>query len=127
VSGSLRSCYCAAISDSDTGDLEIEGILQRPLSPAPPVKLENRDPADLTPDEAREQVRLLRARDAADRIKQEVNRLKRERSATLAEENGNEDDNDEGDDEVIITAESDRRKRTRTSAEGMEVIDLTED
>ena len=120
-------CCCAAISDSDTGDLEIEGILQRPLSPAPPVKLENRDPADLTPDEAREQVRLLRARDAADRIKQEVNRLKRERSATLAEENGNEDDNGEGDDEVIITAESDRRKRTRTSAEGMEVFDLTED
>lgn len=126
MSGSLRSCYCAAISDSDTGDLEIEGILQRPLSPAPPVKLENRDPADLTPDEAREQVRLLRARDAADRIKQEVNRLKRERSATLAEKNGNVENN-EGDDEVIITAESDRRKRTRTSAEGMEVIDLTED
>lgn len=126
MSGSLRSCYCAAISDSDTGDLEIEGILQRPLSPAPPVKLENRDPADLTPDEAREQVRLLRASDAADRIKQEVNRLKRERSATLAEKNGNVENN-EGDDEVIITAESDRRKRTRTSAEGMEVIDLTED
>jgi hypothetical protein len=126
VSGSLRSCYCAAISDSDTGDLEIEGILQRPLSQAPPVKLENRDPADLTPDEAREQVRLLRARDAADRIKQEVNRLKRERSATLAEKNGNVENN-EGDEEVIITAESDRRKRTRTSAEGMEVIDLTED
>jgi hypothetical protein len=52
--------------------------------------------------------------------------LKRERSATLAEKNGNVENN-EGDDEVIITAESDRRKRTRTSAEGMEVIDLTED
>jgi hypothetical protein len=53
--------------------------------------------------------------------------LKRERSLTLAQGNGNEDDNNEGDDEVVITAESDRRKRARTSAEGAEVIDLTED
>lgn len=116
----------AVISDSDTGDLEIEGILQRPPSPAPPVKLENRDPADPTLDEAREQLRLLRAREAASNIKLVANRLKRERSVTLAHGDRNEEDSHNGDDEVTITAEWDRRKRARASAADGEVIDLTE-
>ena len=116
----------AVISDSDTGDLEIEGILQRPPSPAPPVKLENRDPADPTLDEAREQLRLLRAREAASNIKLVANRLKRDRSVTLAHGDRNEEDSDTGDDEVTITAEWDRRKRARASAADGEVIDLTE-
>ena len=116
----------AVISDSDTGDLEIEGILQRPPSPAPPVKLENRDPADLTLDEAREQLRVLRAREAASNIKLVANRLKRERSVTLAHGNRNVEDSDNGDDEIVITAEWDRRKRARASAADGEVIDLTE-
>ena len=116
----------AVISDSDTGDLEIEGILQRPPSPAPPIELENRDPADLTLDEAREQLRLLRAREAASNIELVANRLKRERSVTLAHGDHNEEDSDNGDDEVTITAEWDRRKRARASAADGEVIDLTE-
>jgi hypothetical protein len=117
------------ISDHDIGDLEIEGILERPPSPAPPVKLEGRDPNSLTLEEAREQLRLLRARDAASNIKQESQRenRKRERSETLAQENGNEENDNDGDDEVTITAEWDRRKRVRASAEGAEVVDLTED
>jgi hypothetical protein len=126
-------CCWATISDSDAGDLEIEGIIQRPPSPAPPVKLENRDPADLTPDEAREQIRRWRAREAANDAQQVANRLKRERererSVTLGQGNGNEEDNDDGDDELAITAEWDRRKRVcaRANAGGSEVIDLTED
>jgi hypothetical protein len=117
-------------SHHDTGDLEIEGILERPPSPAHPVPLEDRDPNDLTLDEARQQLRLLRARDAVSIIKQEEQRtnLKRERSVTLGEENETEENTDDGDDdEVTITAEWDRRKRARTSAEGAEVVDLTED
>lgn len=126
------------------GDLEIEGILERPPSPAPLVPLEERDPDDLTAEELREQLRLLRAKqdainvkqeamrasDAASNIKQELKRKnrkrERERSVTLALENNNEG-NDDGDDEVTITAEWDRRKRARASAEGAQVIDLTED
>jgi hypothetical protein len=110
-------CCWATISDSDAGDLEIEGIIQRPPSPAPPVKLENRDPADLTPDEARERIRRWRAREAANNAQQVVNRLKRERererSATLGQGNVNEEDNTDGDDDLTITAEWDRRKSQR--------------
>lgn len=63
----------------------------------------------------------------------------RERSVTSGQDNGNDqnnsgennnngESNDDGDDdEVTITAEWDRRKRARVSAEGAEVIDLTED
>jgi hypothetical protein len=130
VSIRLQTYLKNAISDNITGDLEIEGIVERPPSPAPPVKIENRDPADLTLDEAREQLRLLRAREAANNIKQEFQRenRKRERSVTSGQENGSEkDNNDRDDDEVTITAEWDRRKRAKASAEGAEVIDLTED
>ena len=56
-----------------------------------------------------------------------ANRLKRERSVTLAHGNRNEEDSENGDDEVTITAEWERRKRPRVSAEDVEVIDLTED
>jgi hypothetical protein len=118
------------ISDHKTGDLEVEGIFARAPSPVPPVPLKDRDPNDLTADEAREQLRLLRASDAASIVKQEGQRtnLKRERSVTLGQENDNEENTEDGDDdEVTITAEWDRRKRARTSAEGAEVVDLTED
>lgn len=91
------------------------------------MPLEERDPDDLTAEEAREQLRLLRAREAASNIKQEGVKRERERSITLGQENGNEENNDDGDDEVTITAAWDRRKRARVSAEGEEVIDLTED
>ena len=52
--------------------------------------------------------------------------MKRERSVTLAHGDRNEEDSDNGDDEVTITAEWDRRKRARASAADGEVIDLTE-
>lgn len=114
-----NSLRFVAATDGDLGDLEIEGIVERPPSPTPPVSLEERDPDDLTPEELREQVRLLRAR-AADRvkIKQEIKREKRghERSATLS-------DDEDGD--ITITSEGNRRKRAKIVDE--EVVDLTDD
>ena len=107
-------------------DLEIEGIVERPPSPVP---LTERDPDQLTPDELREQVRLLRVERAVNpQVKQEVKREKRarERTITLSDGGNNEDDNDEG--EVTITSTSDRRgKRARTSAGAVDAIDVTED
>lgn len=92
------------------------------------MPLTERDPDELTPDELREQVRLLRAERASSaKVKQEVKHEKRvrDRSVTLSDGDGNEDD-DEGD--VTITSESNkRRKRARTSAEVVDAIDLTED
>lgn len=109
-----------------TEDLEIEGIVERPRSPVP---LTERDPDELTPDELREQNRLLRAQQAsAANIKQEFKREKRarERSITLSDGNNDGDDSDEG--EVTITGESDRRqKRARISAGAVDTVDLTED
>lgn len=97
------------------------------------MPLEKRDPERLTLEELREQLRLLRARESATNMKQEFKpeRSKRARSATLGQDNrkediNNEENNDDKDDEVTITAEWDRRKRARASAEGAEVIDLTE-
>jgi hypothetical protein len=103
------------------GDLEIEGILEREASPVP---LEDRDPGELTPDELREQVRLLRQRQRTVEIKQEHKPKKRARarSATLGHD---DDDDDEGD--VTITSISDRRKRVRASIGDAEVVDLSDD
>jgi hypothetical protein len=106
-----------ASANSDSGDLEIEGIVERP------VPLEERDPEGLTPDELREQVRLLRAAASKVKVKQEPKREKRARSVTL-----DVDDNDDGEDgDVTITGVSDRRKRAKASAGSIEVLDLTED
>jgi hypothetical protein len=105
---------------SNTGDLEIEGIIERPPQPIP---LEERDPDELTPDELREQVPLLRAAATKVKVKQELKREKRALSVTLdADDNG-----DSGDGDVAITGASDKRKRARASAESVEVIDLTGD
>jgi hypothetical protein len=105
-------------TDRNIGDLEIEGIVERPH---PLVPLEERDPNDLTPHELREELRLLRAAASKVKVKEEPKREKRARSVTLGV-----DDND-GDDDVTITSVSDRRKRARASAETIEVLDLTED
>ena len=106
-------------TDPSTEDLEVEGIVERAPSPVPLV---DRDPDELTADELREQVRLLRARQPAVKIKQEVKREKRarERSATLGS-----DDDEEGD--VTFVSETNKRRRTRDSMEGEEVIDLSDD
>jgi hypothetical protein len=105
-----------------SGDLEIEGILEREASPVP---LEDRDPDELSPAELREQVRLLRARQAAVEIKQENKPQKRARARSVTLGHDDEDDDDDGD--VTITSITDRRKRARASMEGAETIDLTED
>jgi len=106
------------LTKHNTGDLEIEGIIERAPSPVPLV---DRDPDDLTPDELREQNRLLRERRPSVKIKKEVKREKRarQRSATLS------DDNDEGD--VTFVSETNKRRRTRESMENSEVIDLGDD
>jgi hypothetical protein len=87
----------------------------------------DRNPDELTPDELREQVHLLRAKHAAVEIKQEnmPQKRARARSATLDHDDEDDDDDDEGD--VTITSTSDRRKRARAGMEGAETIDLTED
>lgn len=107
------------LTDYNIGDLEIEGIIERAPSPVPLV---DRDPDDLTPDELREQNRLLRERRPAVEIKKEFKREKRsrQRSTTLS----NEDD-DEGD--VTFVSETNKRRRTRESMENSEVIDLGDD
>jgi len=115
-----QSAYVKALTDTDTDDLQVEGIIERTPSPVP---LEERDPEELTPEELRELVRRTRAEKASTtKVKQEFKPEKRvrERSATL----GNDDD-EEGD--VTVTSHTDRRKRARASMEGAEMIDLTED
>ncbi|GAB7327866.1 hypothetical protein MBLNU13_g11655t1 [Cladosporium sp. NU13] len=100
-------------------DLEIEGIIERAPSPVPLV---DRDPHGLTPDELREQNRLLHGKRASVKIKKEVKPEKRarQRSTTLS----NEDD-DGGD--VTFVSETNKRRRTRESMENAEVIDLSDD
>lgn len=102
---SSRSCLTAA--NRITGDLEIEGVIERAPSP---VLLADRNPEELTPDELREQVSILRAREALV-VKQEPKRDKRvrERSATLAASEGEDDD----DDDVTVVGQWERRKRAR--------------
>ncbi|KAK5125704.1 hypothetical protein LTR85_011978 [Meristemomyces frigidus] len=95
-------------------DLQIEGIIARSPSPVP---LEERDPEDLTPEELREQVRLLRAREER-RVM--VKPEKREHSTLSGD----------GEDHVDLTTSNGTRdrKRHRTSHDsGVEVVDLTGD
>lgn len=95
------------------GDLQIEGIIARSPSPTP---LEERDEADLSPEEMRELLRRMRAREQ-EQVK--VKREKRDRTAAAAE--------DDDDDDVTIAEEPRARKRHRTFQEaGVEVIDLSD-
>lgn len=105
-------------TDIVTEDLQIEGIIPRSPSPVP---LEDRDPDDLSPEEARELVRRLRQSQRQQiEIKKEGLKNKRARSATL-----DADSDGEG---VVITGATSSRKRSRQSADsGMEIVDLTED
>ncbi|EME84101.1 uncharacterized protein MYCFIDRAFT_214617 [Pseudocercospora fijiensis CIRAD86] len=99
-------------------DLQIEGIIPRSPSPTP---LEDRDPDDLTPEEARELVRRMREREKLQAaIKKEIKREKRNRSDTL---NVDDESDHEG---VLVTGEGPARKRARASTDsGIECIDLT--
>lgn len=116
VSSTSVSVLREAITKHNTGDLEIEGIIERAPSPVPLI---DRDPDDLTPDELREQNRLLRQSRPSVKVKKEFKREKRarQRSATLS-------DDDEGD--VTIMSENNKRRRTRASMENAEVIDLSD-
>lgn len=105
-----------ATTKHDTGDLEIEGVIEREPSPVPLV---DRDPDDLTPDELREQNRLLRQRRPPVKIKKEFKREKRSRWRSATPGN---DDEDEGD--VTFVSETNKRRRTRESMENAEVVDL---
>jgi hypothetical protein len=124
-------------TDNNTGDLEIEGIIERAPSPVPLV---DRNPDELTPEELREQIRLLRERLPAVEIKQESKPAKRTRKRSLALRNDNDggdddddDDNDDNDDDsgddgdVTFISENNKRRRTRESMENAEVIDLSGD
>lgn len=87
-----------------------------PRSPSP-LPLEERDPGDLSVEEAREAVRRLRARGAP--VKQElIKHEKRDREPTVISDNEDSDD-------VLIYAVNTTRKRQRQS--GIEVIDLSTD
>ncbi|KAL1583153.1 hypothetical protein WHR41_07916 [Cladosporium halotolerans] len=105
-------------------DLQVEGIIERSPSPVP---LEDRDPETLTPEELREQNRLLRARQEAinnikSEVKQEARKRKRQRSVTVGREQ--HDDTDEGDEgDVTFTGVSGRRKVPRPE----DIIDLIDD
>ncbi|KAI7287300.1 hypothetical protein KC345_g728 [Hortaea werneckii] len=106
-------------------DLQIEGIIPRSPSPQPGIPLEERDPATLFIEEARELVRILRERHGGRiQLKNEVRpeikheSVKRARSQmTGSEEN----------DDLMVTGEGPSSKRTRvTTNEAVDWIDLTD-
>ena len=94
-------------------DLQIEGIIPRSPSPTP---LEERDPNELSPEEARELVRRMRAREQDDNFR--VKKEKREHAALV--------DDDEDEEITISQVRNSKRARTLTDS-GVEVIDLSGD
>ena len=116
-------------SDELSDDLQIEGIIPRSRSPVP---LEDRDPDDLSREEARELVRRMRARyHEAGSVKKEkgnglvaVKNEKRHRSATMLS------NNESNKDQVDFISENPAKKRQRSAFHAeieIEVIDLSED
>ncbi|KAK5135531.1 hypothetical protein LTR08_005166 [Meristemomyces frigidus] len=101
-------------------DLQIEGVISREPTPVP---LEERDPDDLTPEEARELVRLLRAKQKQTAVKSEFKKEKRTHSQVI-----DVDDDDDDDDDVTISSGNYSRKRHCSSRDsGVEIIDLSDD
>ena len=97
--------------------MQIEGII--PRSPTP-VPLEEREPDDLTAEEAREVIRRMKAREQ--RVKVEIKSEKRD--VTVIED----DDVDDGEDDVIVESETRARKRQCTLHDsGVEIVDLLDD
>ena len=100
-------------------DLQIEGIIPRSPSPVP---LEERNPDDLSAEEARDLVRMMRARAAETKI--EIKREKRGH-ATIVED---DDDGDDDDGDATIESETRGRKRRRDLPDlNVEVVDLSGD
>ncbi|GAB7361883.1 hypothetical protein MBLNU230_g1921t1 [Neophaeotheca triangularis] len=99
-------------------DLQREHVIPRDRSPTPP---EDRDPENLTLEELREQVRLLRQR-VSDR-----GSIKRERSTTVLPETLKRAAQDDDDDEVTIVENPQGKKRRRLITDAdFEAIDLLE-
>ncbi|KAI7155646.1 hypothetical protein KC349_g6789 [Hortaea werneckii] len=102
-------------------DLQIEGIIPRSPSPQPGIPLEERDPATLSAEEARELIRILRERHGGrNQVKDEIKRegFRRARSQMAAEA---------GDDDLMVTGEGGCSKRTRGATdEVVDCIDLTD-
>lgn len=107
------------MADFNIGDLQIEGVIPRSPSPVP---LEERDPDDLSPEEARELVRRLRQRE------QERTKIKIKKEAQEKRARSDTFDGDSDVEELPVTGEGSARKRHRPSTDsGVEVVDLTED
>lgn len=98
-------------TDVLVGDLQIEGLIPRTSSPVP---LEERDPDDLSPEEARELVRRMRASRTDGEVK------------VKAEKRGRDDDQGEDDDVEVTDQRSTKRSRMSTDS-AVEIIDLTDD
>ncbi|KAH9825805.1 hypothetical protein Tdes44962_MAKER04016 [Teratosphaeria destructans] len=92
-------------------DLQIEGII--PSSPSP-VPLEERDPDDLTPEEARELVRRLRERQVE--VEKEATHEKRSRESIAIDRN-----------EVDVTIASENGPSNKRPRLTVEIVDLTDD
>ena len=98
-----------------------------------PIALEDRDPDDLTPQEAGELIRRMRAeKDMAAKIKRdpEVKReqvVKRQHSEMVGSEDGDEDGDEEELSITEIVTPDMKRARIASSADAAEVIDLTDD
>ncbi|KAI7232228.1 hypothetical protein KC352_g15232 [Hortaea werneckii] len=105
-------------------DLQIEGIIPRSPSPEPGVPLEERDPATLSIEEARELVRILREKDSGhvqgkDEIEPQIKLegAKRASSQMAAPED---------DDDLTVLSEGRSSKRMRGATdEVVDCIDLT--
>ncbi|KAI7596034.1 hypothetical protein KC316_g99 [Hortaea werneckii] len=106
-------------------DLQIEGIIPRSPSPQPGIPLEERDPATLSAEEARELIRILRERHGGriqvkDETRPEIRHdgVKRARSQMT----GLEDDDD-----LMVLGEGRCSKRARGATdEVVDCIDLTD-
>ena len=85
------------------------------------MPLEERDPNDLSPEEARELVRRMRARD--NETKNVVVKKEKRNHATMVADSEDDDD----DEEVTISEVRDRKRARASTDSGVEVIDLSGD
>ena len=131
MSWRVLQCEYRGVNGS-TGDLQIEGIIARSPSPVP---LEDRDPQDLSAEEARELVRRMRRMRACgtpgvkleNQPKQEKS-IKRQRSIDLRDEDGEDGEGGEDDITIVSINPATRGKRTRLGhSPDVEVLDLTGD
>jgi hypothetical protein len=126
----VKGCSCESWGvNHQTGDLQIEGIIARSLYPVP---LKDRNPQDLSAEQARELVRRMRARGALgvkleNQPKQERS-IKRQRSIDLRDEDGEDGEGGEDDFTIVSTNPAARGKRTRLGhSPDVEILDLTGD